>query len=155
GLATITAIRPSFSLMATTGQLSYPRNSENASPPGTFNAYLSCAEMATPLTTASAPVTNPTASMLLRFIATPPLSRLTSLLLRLTALHNPRSLNDGWPSDASPTTNDTCGRFRRSAARFRVEPTLPRSGFHRLLESICHLERDRDHRQGGIDAARG
>src|SRR5690348_7657355 len=30
---------------------SYPLNSENASPPGTFTVYLSCAEMATPAST--------------------------------------------------------------------------------------------------------
>ena len=39
--------------METTCQLSYPLNSENASPPGTFTVYLSCAEMALSLETAS------------------------------------------------------------------------------------------------------
>src|SRR5262245_55538101 len=46
---------PSFSLIAITGQPSYPLNSENASPPGTCRAYLSCAEMAAPLKTTSTP----------------------------------------------------------------------------------------------------
>jgi hypothetical protein len=32
---------------------SYPLNSENASPPGTFTVYLSCAEMALPTKMAS------------------------------------------------------------------------------------------------------
>src|SRR5271156_5552312 len=39
--------------MATTCQPSYPLNSENASPPGTFTVYLSCEEMALPAETAS------------------------------------------------------------------------------------------------------
>src|ERR1700722_10964699 len=39
--------------MATTCQPSYPLNSENASPPGTFTVYLSCEEMALPPETAS------------------------------------------------------------------------------------------------------
>src|ERR1700678_1128749 len=40
--------------MATASQLSYPLNSENARPPGTFTVYLSCAAKATPPNTASA-----------------------------------------------------------------------------------------------------
>src|SRR4029077_16415530 len=39
---------PSFSLIAITGQSSYPLNSENASPFGICRVYLSCAEIATP-----------------------------------------------------------------------------------------------------------
>src|SRR6185503_7735045 len=42
GLARITATSLSFWLVATTCQPSYPLNSENASPPGTFKVYLSC-----------------------------------------------------------------------------------------------------------------
>ena len=53
---------------------SYPLNSENASPPGTFTVYLSCAEMAKPPKTASHTVAIPIVSMLLRFIAAPPVS---------------------------------------------------------------------------------
>ena len=49
----ITAILPPFSLIAITGQPSYPLNSENASPPGTCRVYLSCAEMALPPKTAT------------------------------------------------------------------------------------------------------
>ena len=48
---TITAIAPWFSLIAITGQLSYPLNSENASPFGTLNAYLSPAAKVIPLRT--------------------------------------------------------------------------------------------------------
>src|ERR1700681_1273502 len=49
----ITAILPPFSLMAITGQPSYPLNSANASPPGICRVYLSCAEMALPPKTAT------------------------------------------------------------------------------------------------------
>ena len=52
---------------------SYPLNSENASPPGTFTVYLSCAEMAKPPKTASHTVAIPIVNMLLRFIAAPPI----------------------------------------------------------------------------------
>jgi len=41
GLARMTAIAGPSSLMETASQLSYPLNSENASPPGTFALYLS------------------------------------------------------------------------------------------------------------------
>src|SRR5262245_54767554 len=47
---------------------SYPRNSDMASPPGTFAAYLSWAEMANPPRTASHSVI-PIVNMYLRFIA--------------------------------------------------------------------------------------
>src|SRR5258705_7069031 len=56
---------------------SYPRNSDIASPPGTFTAYLSCAEPAKPPKTASQPAI-PIVNMLLRFIATPPVSNAAS-----------------------------------------------------------------------------
>jgi hypothetical protein len=49
GFPVITAILPPFSLIAITGQSSYPLNSENASPFGTCRVYLSCAEIATPV----------------------------------------------------------------------------------------------------------
>ena len=49
----IAAILPPFSLIAITGQSSYPLNSENASPFGTCTVYLSCAEMALKPKTAS------------------------------------------------------------------------------------------------------
>ena len=58
GFARITAITCSpVWLMETTGQRSYPLNSENVSPPGTCTVYLSgpvsCAVMALPPKTAS------------------------------------------------------------------------------------------------------
>src|SRR5579859_7159778 len=57
--------------METTCQPSYPLNSENARPFGTFNAYLSCAEKLRPPKTASdtATTTIGTAIVSLRFIA--------------------------------------------------------------------------------------
>src|SRR5882757_5856893 len=55
--------------METTCQASYPLNSENESPFGTFTVYLSCAEMAQPPTKASSPATIGIVSILLPFIA--------------------------------------------------------------------------------------
>src|ERR1700742_3950055 len=55
--------------MDTTCQASYPLNSENASPFGTFAVYLSCAEMAEPPTKASTPVITGIVSIFLHFIA--------------------------------------------------------------------------------------
>src|ERR1700733_11574103 len=69
GFPRIAAILPPFSLMATTGQLSYPLNSENASPFGTLSAYLSSVEAAQPPATASVPVMNEMANINFRFIA--------------------------------------------------------------------------------------
>src|SRR4029077_10977913 len=57
GFPTNTAISPSFSPIAITGQSSYPLNSENASPFGTCTVYLSCAEIALPPKTASTTAT--------------------------------------------------------------------------------------------------
>src|SRR5215469_17045177 len=54
--------------METTCQASYPLNSENASPFGTFTVYLSCAEMAQPPTMAT-PVIIAIVNILLPFIA--------------------------------------------------------------------------------------
>src|ERR1700692_2434769 len=54
--------------METTCQASYPLNSENESPFGTFTVYLSCAEMAQPPTKASTPVIIGIVSILLPFI---------------------------------------------------------------------------------------
>ena len=46
GLPRITATTRSFRLMEMACHPSYPLNSENARPPGTFTVYLSCAETA-------------------------------------------------------------------------------------------------------------
>src|SRR6185436_16106277 len=62
----------SFRLMEMACHDSYPLNSENASPPGTFTPYLSCAEMAKPPRTASHTAASPIVNMLLRSIAAPP-----------------------------------------------------------------------------------
>src|SRR5215831_13588973 len=55
--------------METTCQPSYPLNSENASPFGTFTAYLSCAEMPQPPTPANTAVIIAIVNILLPFIA--------------------------------------------------------------------------------------
>src|SRR5262245_34516096 len=59
--------------MATVSQLSYPLNSENASPPGTCRVYLSCAEIALAAKTASTTAATPIVHILLRFITPRPL----------------------------------------------------------------------------------
>src|ERR1700722_5362922 len=59
--------------METTCQASYPLNSENASPFGTFRAYLSCADIAQPPTPASTPVISAIVSILLLLIISPSL----------------------------------------------------------------------------------
>src|SRR5271167_760797 len=65
--------------METTCQASYPLNSENASPPGTFKVYLSCADTAQPPTTANTPVIIAIVSTLLRLIVS------TSLMVKCSA----------------------------------------------------------------------
>src|ERR1700753_2280171 len=54
GLPRITAITPAW-LTEITCQRSYPLNSENDKPPGTFRRYLSCAAVAAPFAWPSAP----------------------------------------------------------------------------------------------------
>src|SRR5215471_5786637 len=70
GLPRITATALSFRLVPIACHASYPRKSENASPPGTLRVYLSCAELAKPPNTASQ-ATVPIVHRLLRFIAVP------------------------------------------------------------------------------------
>src|SRR5262245_2798550 len=62
------ALIRSFTLNPIACQLSYPLNSDIASPPGTFAAYLSCADAAHPHRTAIHTVANPIVKTLLRFI---------------------------------------------------------------------------------------
>ena len=64
----------SFRLMEIDCHASYPLNSENASPPGTFTVYLSCAEMAKPPKTESHITAIPIINMPLRLIAAPRVS---------------------------------------------------------------------------------
>src|SRR5262245_25809793 len=60
--------------METVCQPSYPLNSANASPPGTFTLYLSCAERAKPPRTTRQTVVIPIVSTFLRFIEAPRVS---------------------------------------------------------------------------------
>src|SRR5262249_14752474 len=74
GLPRVIASTLSFRLMEMACHPSYPLNSENASPPGTFTLYLSCfccAEMARPPKRASHTAAIPMVSLLMRFIAAP------------------------------------------------------------------------------------
>jgi hypothetical protein len=78
GLARVTASSLSLWLMETVGQLSYPLNSENASPPGTCTVYLagpaSCAMTARPPRTPS-----PTSETVMITIAASPLRVISTL----------------------------------------------------------------------------
>src|SRR4051812_6028908 len=71
GLATITLSTSSVRAEETTGQSSYPRKSENASPLGDASEYLSCAQTAVPLRTLSTPVAIAIATVLVRSMANP------------------------------------------------------------------------------------
>src|SRR5262245_6296478 len=75
-------------------QASYPLNSENARPPGTFTLYLSClscAEMAKPPKTPSQTVVAmPIIDMLWRFIAAPPALRMSQPCTHRSIRLNPR-----------------------------------------------------------------
>src|SRR6476620_4323095 len=81
----------SFRLNATACQPSYPRNSENANPPGTFTVYLSRADIAKPPKTTSHTVAIPMINMLFRLIAAPPVlgapSRMHFVTLSRVGLH--------------------------------------------------------------------
>src|SRR5580692_388114 len=80
GFPTITANNPPLRLTAMTCQPSYPLNSENASPFGTFNSYLSCADNAAPvLKTASAAAIHAMVSLLLFLITATPMIELMEL----------------------------------------------------------------------------
>src|SRR5271155_1309117 len=70
----------SVRLGPTACQSSYPLNSENASPFGTFTVYLSCAAMAQPPMTASTPVIAAIVAILLHFIEHSLISGLRFLL---------------------------------------------------------------------------
>src|SRR5271170_803508 len=72
--------------METTCQASYPLNSENESPPGTFRVYLSCAEMAQPPTQASSPAILRIVSILLPFIGSTSFFNLPQFLVRIRGI---------------------------------------------------------------------
>src|SRR6185436_4792861 len=102
---------------------SYPLNSENASPPGTFTVYLSCAEMARPPRTATHTAI-PIVNMLLRFIAAPPVDRPHD-----RRGHESRRLDDG------------ISRYLRMGLAVAVRPaSRPRSDRRvRLREAARHV----------------
>jgi hypothetical protein len=77
GFPRIEEISPPFSLIEIVSQLSYPLNSENASPFGTLTLYLSWAEIAAPAArTASATVMLTPINRFLPFICRSSLIRL-------------------------------------------------------------------------------
>src|SRR5579862_9918731 len=83
GLPRITAITlPGISLTETTCQDSYPLNSENASPPGTFTVYLSGAAIAKPPRTANKLETAAIVTIVLLFIVSTSVDELIIFQLR-------------------------------------------------------------------------
>src|SRR6202035_2866356 len=78
--------------METTCQASYPLNSENESPFGTFTVYLSCAEMGLPPAKASAPVIIGIVSILLPFITSTSFMKFSILTSSFTSFLCPGSL---------------------------------------------------------------
>src|SRR6185503_15983337 len=81
--------------MEMTLQSSYPLNSENARPPGTFTVYLSCAEMALPPRTASATEIIAIVTMLLAFTVSNSFYPSLASFLLLCRL-NPNRSAQGW-----------------------------------------------------------
>src|SRR5205085_10800565 len=74
GLATITLSTSSVRAEETTAQSSYPLKSDNEIPLGDFSEYLSCASTAVPPRIASVAAAIGIVSLLLRFMADPPLN---------------------------------------------------------------------------------
>src|ERR1700678_1663093 len=92
-------------------QVSYPLNSENASPPGTLRVYLSCAEMATPATkTPTSATLVAISNRFLRFIDASPL--FSSLFARIRYIHLAKSRGSSISAAAcrpSAQLRDGCG----------------------------------------------
>src|SRR4051794_22435953 len=74
GLATMTLSTSSVRAEETTAQSSYPLKSENAIPLGDASEYLSCASTVVPRRKASVAAAIGIVSLLLRFMADPPLN---------------------------------------------------------------------------------
>src|SRR6266702_7513805 len=89
--------------METTCQASYPLNSENASPPGTFKAYLSWADMALPPKAQTSAVTIAIVRMHWLFITS------SSFVKLGTRRYTCRSI---MPAVARPYDVDTVGSLR-------------------------------------------
>src|SRR5262245_41883397 len=85
----------SFRLKPMACHPSYPLNSENANPPGTFTVYLSCADMTNAPRTPSHTVAIPIVSLLMRFIAAPRVSCLHGRVMNYTGRTTPNLLDDG------------------------------------------------------------
>src|SRR6185436_12958581 len=81
----------SFRLMEIVCHASYPLNSANATPPGTFTLYLSCAEMTSPARSPTHSAVTPIVITLLRFIQ----YLLEATRRTLVGGLNPRRLDEG------------------------------------------------------------
>src|SRR5256884_167765 len=123
--------------METTCQASYPRNSENASPPGTFKAYLSWADMA-PLEALTSAVTIAIVRMRWLFITSSSFLKLGGLATRVgrdKTIHLPQHCASGGspggarsqPSIAPALTSDSssAGVVSLAAAMKRCRESAP------------------------------
>src|ERR1700733_37023 len=120
--------------METTCQDSYPLNSENESPFGTFTVYLSGAEIARPPTKANTPVIIGIVSIFLLFIASPPLSILAFLLL-LTR-YSPSLQDAAAPPCGARVEDDSREKKKRPAgARHSQEDDLQNTSPKRFRSS--------------------
>src|SRR5437764_10744826 len=153
--------------METTCQASYPRNSENASPPGTFKAYLSWADMA-PLEALTSAVTIAIVRMRWLFITSSSFVKLGGLATRVgcdKTIHLPQHCASGGSPGLRPGSAEHCSRSgerlvlcRRGFARCRNE-TMPRKRpARRMLEPCCLANprpRTRSYGYGGADLLHG
>src|SRR5256714_2662243 len=121
--------------METTCQASYPLNSENASPPGTFKAYLSWADMALPPKAVTSAVTIAIVRMHWLFITS------SSLVKLGTRRYTCRSIMPA-----------------RGFARCRNETMARERPVRRILEPCCLANprpRTRSYGYGGADLLHG
>src|SRR4030095_6454590 len=94
----IVASRSPSRLAETSCHSSYPLNSENASPPGTFTVYLSCAKLAVPPRTARDAETIPIASLPLSLMIAPFECYFHSLRREIVGAHRDRNSRRSLPS---------------------------------------------------------
>src|SRR6266480_3061006 len=99
--------------METTCQASYPLKSENASPPGTFKAYLSWADMALPPKALTSTATIAIVRMRWLFITSSSFVKLGGLATRVgrhKTIHLPQHCASGGSPGLRPGSAEHCSR---------------------------------------------
>src|SRR5580698_848619 len=129
--------------MAMTCQVSYPLNSENAIPPGTFRVYLSGAEMALAPTRARTAAIVPIVNMLFRFITAPPVCRRAPQPIRPPSAYG--KISRGIHSRSSGIPFGVQGGAHRRAGQHAIEVGLQRRRgeleLHQTLPAAQRIER--------------